>query len=157
MEICKEWGHAQTVHRRGSTWRPTAPARSSPRFHSPLGEICWMQQLLFVGVSFTMDVASAEPGRGGARPSPAAPAGNRRPGACGSASGRRGRPRRDWCTCPGLTLPLRVGPGGRPAPLCTQGGEPPGTTGGRTAEGYKGEDKGLSATQGETNFDIKLI
>lgn len=117
---------------------------------------------LSVVVSFTLRMWPVpSPERGAGWHSPAAPVGNRRPGACGNAFGRRGCPRRGWCTCPGLTPLLRVWPGGRPAPLCTRDAEPSGTTGGSTAVAYEGQNEGLGpcsrcASHGETNFDIKL-
>lgn len=65
--------------------------------------------------------------------SPAAPGGNRRPGARGSAYAPRGRPLTGWCIYPVLTPTPRVWPGGLPGLLCTRGGQPSERTGGSTA------------------------
>lgn len=71
------------------------------------------------------------------RCSPAAPGGNRRPGAPGSAYGLTGRPLRGWYIYPVLTLTPRVWPGWLPGLLCTRGGRPSERTAGSSAGDYK--------------------
>lgn len=102
--------------------------------------------------------------RGNKWHSPAAPEGNRRLGACGSAYGQKGRPRRGWCIYLVLSLTLHVWPGGLPGPLGTQDGEPSGMIAGSIAWDYKGdrqkrwrESCSWYGSQGNTSFDSKYM
>lgn len=131
---------------------------------SPLGDSpgCSGESACWSGLIPSVEVIASEAWERNEWHSPAAPGGNQRPDACGSASGRKGRPRRGWCIYPVLALTLRVWPGGLPAPLGTRGGEPFETTGGSIAGDYKEGKKWLGScswcdSQGKTNSDIKRM
>lgn len=150
MNFWKEYGHSQAEESCTNDMpdgeAPEAPwtqGKATAHLLFPLGNSsCRGRTTPVVRVNFTSrrwPLPSLW--RGNEWHSPAAPGGNRRLGACGSAYGQKGRPRRGWCIYLVLTLTLHVWPRGLPGPLGTQDGEPSGRTGGSIAGDYKREKK----------------